>query len=53
MTRPRLLVALLIAVAIGLAAGWFANRLWAAGGQERAGEAAIDLRKQLRGEPAP
>ncbi len=53
MTRTRLLVALLIAVAIGLAAGWIAKQKMVPDSQERAGDAVIDLRKQLRGDAAP
>ena len=53
MSRFRLLVALLIAVAIGLAAGWVATQNVIPAKQERAGESAVDLRKELHREPAP
>jgi hypothetical protein len=52
MTRSRLLVALLIAVAIGLAAGWISKQV-VSEGQERTEDAPLDLRKQLHGEPPP
>jgi hypothetical protein len=51
MTRTRLLVALLVAVAIGLAAGWIATQVPAK--QERTGDSAVEVRKQLQGGPAP
>jgi hypothetical protein len=51
MTRTRLLVALLVAVAIGLAAGWIATQVPAK--QERTEDSAVEVRKQLQGRPAP
>ena len=53
MTRSRLIVALLVAVAIGLAAGWVATQKVIPAKQERAGESAVDLRKELHREQAP
>ena len=51
MTRFRLLVALVVAAAIGLAAGWIATHRVIPAKQEPAGESAIDLRKELHREP--
>ena len=53
MTRTRLLVALLVAVAIGLAAGWIAKQVAVPERPERTEDAPLDLRKQLKGEPPP
>jgi len=53
MSRFRFFVALLIAVAIGLAAGWIATKREMPAKQERAGQSAIELQKELHREPAP
>ena len=54
MKRSRLLVALIIAVILGLAVGWLAKRQAFPGGwQDRARAAVLDLEKKLHHEPMP
>jgi len=53
MSRFRLLVAVLVAAAIGLAAGWIATHRAIPAKEEPTGQSAIDLRKELHRVPAP
>ncbi len=53
MTRFRLLLALLVAVAVGLAAGWIAKPRVLSGWQERGRAAVLEILRKAQREASP